>query len=187
MWFFLVFVLSSIFLCEYQLTKISSLKYFWMSQKVASTSINMNLVQLILLSYFHTFGTYQSTLCITNGEAWHISRAIDRQSFRINYTHANIHHGGWGRTPRATGSICCVLRESDEKQHQLACSSGSTPIAPVFRQIWKTQKYVDSSESKKVRPVLKRKRRRVDEILVTACTRRCQNGKFQCSRWRKFR
>ena len=59
--------------------------------------------------------------------------------------------------------------------------SGNTPIAVGFRQIRRTQKYVDFSESKNSAQPWNGSV--VDEILVAGCIGRCQNDKIQYSRW----
>ena len=89
-----------------------------------------------------------------NTKIWRLSFAL---SVGLHAAWNTVVYRGWRPTsitgvgPHPTGHRQFLLRSTRiwQKQNQLACSSGSTPIAAVFRQIWKTQKYIDFSESKK--------------------------------------
>ena len=156
-------------------------------------SINVNSVQLILLTFF----TH-----LTRSKIPHVSQTGSSDIPHASSTGSHSEGGNYTQPIWQTASITGVgwhptghrqyllrftnLTKNNNNWHvpeQSNCS-GNTPIAAVVRQICKTQKYVDS-RIEKSRPTLKRKRRHVREILVAGCTASYQKYKFQCSRWRK--
>ena len=148
---------------------------------------------MILLPSFQTFDTHQSIPCITNGEPWHISRVIDRQSFRgaITLTPSGGQHPsrGWGSTPLVSVGICCVLRiwrktASIGMFLDDPIAQGTRLLLLVFVKFVNT-KICRFQWIKKIWPTLKRKRRRRN--IGRWLHRSCQNDKLQYSRWRKFR